>query len=109
MKIEKLNINGKKESIEVLDKIFSAKINKRLINNILYKTNENYKGLHAKTKPEFLPTPNMLMLKMSMGNLRWLSPFKKCKDVRRWDRTAPLTGAWGVQLPLDSPLIDIVS
>ena len=38
MKIEKLNINGKKESIEVLDKIFSAKINKRLVNNVLYKT-----------------------------------------------------------------------
>ncbi len=52
MKIEKLNINGKKESIEVLDKIFSAKINKRLINNILYKTNANYKGRHAKTKQQ---------------------------------------------------------
>ena len=52
MKIEKLNINGKKESIEVLDKIFSAKINKRLINNVLYKTNANYKGRHAKTKQQ---------------------------------------------------------
>ena len=30
MKIEKININGKKDSIEVLDKIFSAKINKKL-------------------------------------------------------------------------------
>ncbi len=52
MKIEKLNINGKKESIEVLDKIFSAKINKRLINSVLYKTNANYKGRHAKTKQQ---------------------------------------------------------
>ena len=52
MKIEKLNINGKKESIEVLDKIFSAKINKRLINNVLYKTNANYKKRHAKTKQQ---------------------------------------------------------
>ena len=52
MKIEKLNINGKKESIEVLDKIFSAKINKRLINNVLYKTNANYKRRHAKTKQQ---------------------------------------------------------
>ena len=52
MKIEKLNINGKKESIEVLDKIFSVKINKRLINNVLYKTNANYKGRHAKTKQQ---------------------------------------------------------
>ena len=52
MKIEKININGKKESIEILDKIFSAKINKRLVNNILYKTNANYKGRHAKTKQQ---------------------------------------------------------
>ena len=52
MKIEKLNINGKKESIEVLDKIFSAKINKRLIYSVLYKTNANYKGRHAKTKQQ---------------------------------------------------------
>ena len=52
MKIDKLNINGKKESIEVLDKIFSAKINKKLISNVLYKTNANYKGRHAKTKQQ---------------------------------------------------------
>ena len=52
MKIEKLNINGKKESIEVLDKIFLAKINKRLISSVLYKTNANYKGRHAKTKQQ---------------------------------------------------------
>ena len=52
MKINKINLNGKKDSIEVLDKIFSAKINKRLVNNVLYKTNANYKGRHAKTKQQ---------------------------------------------------------
>ena len=52
MKIEKLNINCKKDSIEVLDKIFSVKINKKLVNNVLYKTNANYKGRHAKTKQQ---------------------------------------------------------
>ena len=52
MKIDKLNINGKKEPIEVLDKIFSAKINKKLISSVLYKTNANYKGRHAKTKQQ---------------------------------------------------------
>ena len=52
MKIEKLNLDGKKSSIEVLDKIFSAKINNRLVNNVLYKTNANYKGRHAKTKQQ---------------------------------------------------------
>ena len=50
MKIDKLSIDGKKNSIEVLDKIFSAKINKQLISNVLYKTNANYKGRRAKTK-----------------------------------------------------------
>ena len=52
MKIEKQNLNGKKGSIEVLDKIFSAKINKRLVGSVLYKTNANYKGRHAKTKQQ---------------------------------------------------------
>jgi large subunit ribosomal protein L4 len=52
MKIDKLNLDGKKDSIEVLDKIFSAKINKRLVDNVLFKTNANYKGRHAKTKQQ---------------------------------------------------------
>ena len=50
MKIDKIDINGKKNSIEVLDKIFSGKINKKLVDNVLYKTNANYKGRKAKTK-----------------------------------------------------------
>ena len=52
MKIDKINLDGKKVSIEVLDKIFSAKINKKLVDNVLYKTNANYKGRHAKTKQQ---------------------------------------------------------
>ena len=52
MKIEKLNLDGKKSSIEVLDKIFSAKVNNKLVSNVLYKTNANYKGRHAKTKQQ---------------------------------------------------------
>jgi large subunit ribosomal protein L4 len=52
MKIDKLNLNGKKDSIEVLDKIFSAKVNPKLVNGVLYKTNANYKGRHAKTKQQ---------------------------------------------------------
>ena len=52
MKINKINLNGKKDSIEVLDKIFSVKINSKLVNNVLYKTNANYKGRHAKTKQQ---------------------------------------------------------
>ncbi len=52
MKIDKLNLDGKKASIEVLDKIFAAKINKKLVYSVLYKTNANYKGRHAKTKQQ---------------------------------------------------------
>ena len=52
MKLEKLSIDGKKDTIEVLDKIFSAKINNKLVSSVLYKTNANYKGRHAKTKQQ---------------------------------------------------------
>ena len=52
MKLDKLSIDGKKETIEVLDKIFSAKVNNKLVSNVLYKTNANYKGRHAKTKQQ---------------------------------------------------------
>ena len=52
MKLDKLNLDGKKVPIEVLDKIFSAKINKKLVNSVLYKSNANYKGRHAKTKQQ---------------------------------------------------------
>ena len=52
MKIDKLDLNGKKNSIEVLDNIFSAKVNKKLVDTVLYKTNANYKGRHAKTKQQ---------------------------------------------------------
>ena len=52
MKIDKFNLDGKKDSIEVLDQIFSAKINKKLVNSVLYKSNANFKGRHAKTKQQ---------------------------------------------------------
>ena len=44
MKIDKLNLDGKKDSIEVLDKIFSAKINKKLVDNVLYKNKCKLQG-----------------------------------------------------------------
>ena len=52
MKLDKLNLDGKKDSINVSEIIFSAKINNKLINSVLYKTNANYKGRHAKTKQQ---------------------------------------------------------
>ena len=50
MKIDKIDIDGKKNSIEVLDKIISGKVNNKLVDIVLYKTNSNYKGRKAKTK-----------------------------------------------------------
>ena len=50
MKITKLNVDGKKDFIDISDKIVAAKINNKLISTVLYKTNANYKGRKAKTK-----------------------------------------------------------
>ena len=50
MKINTINIDGKENTIEVMDKIISSKINKKLVSSVLYKSNANYKGRKAKTK-----------------------------------------------------------
>ena len=52
MKVETLKLDGKKGSIEVTDKVFSAKINNKLVSTVLFKTNANYKRRHAKTKQQ---------------------------------------------------------
>ena len=75
MKIDKLNLDGKKASIEVLDKIFSAKINKKLVDNVLFKTNANYKGRHAKTKQqnEIAGSTSKIYAQKGTGNARHAS------------------------------------
>ena len=75
MKLEKLSIDGKKESLEVTDKIFSAKINKKLISNVLYKTNANYKGRKAKTKQknEIIGSTAKIYAQKGTGNARHAS------------------------------------
>ncbi len=75
MKLEKLDINGKKETIEVLDKIFSTKINKQLISNVLYKTNANIKGRKAKTKQknEIVGSTSKIYAQKGTGNARHAS------------------------------------
>ena len=40
------------EKLHLYDKIFSAKINHKLVSSVLYKTNANYKRRHAKTKQQ---------------------------------------------------------
>ena len=50
MKIETLDINGKGRSIEIPEKIFSAKVNEKLISHAFYSNNANTKLRIAKTK-----------------------------------------------------------
>jgi|TARA_B110000263_G_scaffold242793_1_gene248732 large subunit ribosomal protein L4 len=75
MKIEKIDLNGKKNSIEVLDKIFLGKINKKLVDGVLYKTNANYKGRHAKTKQqnEIRGSTSKIYAQKGTGNARHAS------------------------------------
>ena len=75
MEIEKLSIDGKKESLEITDKIFSAKINKQLVSNVLYKTNANYKGRKAKTKQknEIIGSTSKIYAQKGTGNARHAS------------------------------------
>jgi len=75
MKLEKLSIDGKKDSIEVLDKIFSGKINKTLVSNVLYKSNANYKGRKAKTKQknEIIGSTAKIWAQKGTGNARHAS------------------------------------
>ena len=75
MKIDKTSIEGKKIEIEVLDKIFAAKINKQLVSNVLYKTNANYKGRKAKTKQqnEIRGSTSKIYAQKGTGNARHAS------------------------------------
>ena len=50
MKIETFDINGKGQSIEIAEKIFSAKVNEKLISHAFYSNNANAKLRMAKTK-----------------------------------------------------------
>ncbi len=75
MKIEKIDIDGKKNSIEVLDKIFSGKINKKLVDNLLYKSIANNKGRKAKTKQknEIIGSTAKIYAQKGTGNARHAS------------------------------------
>ena len=75
MKIEKIALDGKKDSLVVTDKIFSVKINKFLISSVLYKTNANYKGRKAKTKQknEIIGSTSKIYAQKGTGNARHAS------------------------------------
>ena len=75
MKLDKISFDGKKDSIEVTDKIFSAKINKQLVSNVIYKSNANYKGRKAKTKQknEITGSTSKIYAQKGTGNARHAS------------------------------------
>ena len=75
MKIEKLSIDGKKNVLEVADKIISNKINKKLVSEILYKNIANFKGRKAKTKQknEIIGSTSKIYAQKGTGNARHAS------------------------------------
>ena len=75
MKINTIDIDWKKNSIEVLDKIISSKINKKLVSLVLYKTNSNYKGRKAKTKQknEIIGSTSKIYAQKGTGGARHAS------------------------------------
>ncbi len=75
MKLEKLSIDGNKNSFEVTDKIFTAKVNKKLISEILYKNIANFKGRKAKTKQknEIIGSTSKIYAQKGTGNARHAS------------------------------------
>tara|TARA_B100000524_G_C23531707_1_gene327974 strand:+ start:13 stop:633 length:621 start_codon:yes stop_codon:yes gene_type:complete len=75
MKINKINIDGVKNPIEISDKIIGAKINNKLVSNVLYKTNANYKGRKAKTKQknEITGSTAKIYAQKGTGNARHAS------------------------------------
>ena len=75
MEIEKLSIDGKTTTVKVADKIISAKMNKKLVSNVLYKTNANFKGRKAKTKQknEIIGSTSKIYAQKGTGNARHAS------------------------------------
>ncbi len=76
MKINKISITGNhNSSLDVSDKIFANKLNKRLISEILYKNIANYKGRKAKTKQknEIKGSTSKIYAQKGTGNARHAS------------------------------------
>ena len=75
MKIDKFTIDGKKQTIEIEDKIFSAKIKVKNISSVLYKLNSNYKGRKSKTKQknEIIGSTSKIYSQKGTGNARHAS------------------------------------
>jgi len=75
MKIDKISLDGKVNTLEVSDKIFTKKINKKLISEILYKNIANFKDRKAKTKQknEIIGSTAKIYAQKGTGNARHAS------------------------------------
>ncbi len=75
MKLDKISLDGKKNVLEVADKIFAKKINKKLLSEILYKNVANFKGRKAKTKQknEITGSTSKIYAQKGTGNARHAS------------------------------------
>ena len=75
MKLDKISLDGKKNVLEVADKIFAKKINKKLLSEILYKNIANFKGRKAKTKQknEITGSTSKIYAQKGTGNARHAS------------------------------------
>ncbi len=75
MKLDKISINGQKNTFEVADNVFTNKINKKLISEILYKNIANFKGRKAKTKQknEIIGSTSKIYAQKGTGNARHAS------------------------------------
>ena len=75
MKTEKYTIDGKKETIEIEDKLFLSDINWKNASKVLYKLNSNYKGRKAKTKQknEIIGSTSKIYSQKGTGNARHAS------------------------------------
>ncbi len=75
MKIDKLSLDGNRQSLEITDKIFANKFNKKLISEILYKNIANFKGRKAKTKQknEIVGSTSKIYAQKGTGNARHAS------------------------------------
>ena len=75
MKIDKISLDGNKQSLEITDKIFASKFNKKLISEILYKNIANFKGRKAKTKQknEIIGSTSKIYAQKGTGNARHAS------------------------------------
>ena len=74
MILNKLSIDGKKNSLELTDKIFTSKINKKLISEILYKNSKfQRKKSKDKTKNEIVGSTSKIYAQKGTGNARHAS------------------------------------